>query len=318
LPTSTASAKEVIVKKIVTGLLVSAIVIAALIIGFPAANRTASLARADQGEATRQANEEPIRQAAAELAKALTNGNAKAVAGLFTEKGEYVADDGSKIRGRAAIEKAYAGFLEKSSHPKVEMTIESVYFLSPDSAEIEGEARVHGRHEDRAASSHYSCLYERENGEWRVAQLRESAEESSGLEDIDWLIGDWVAKSGEVEVRTTYSWDDNKKYILSRFTIKENGRTLSGRQRIALDPNADQLRSWLFGDDGDFGEARWSWDGKRWLLNATGVDSDGGELSAMNILTPLSDDAFTWESTNRTLNGADLPDIAPIQVTRVK
>jgi hypothetical protein len=103
-----------------------------------------------------------------------------------------------------------------------------------------------------------------------------------------------------------------------RFTGGPTDRAESGMQMIGKDPRTGELRSWLFEHEGGFGEADWSWDGKRWLIKATGATPDGGELTATNILTPIDKDTFTWQSTERTLDGNDLPDILPIKVTRTK
>lgn len=281
--------------------------------------REACPARAGEAsDSARTADEQAIRKLSGEFARALTKGDAKEVAALWTDQGEYIADDGTMIHGKPAIEKAYAAFLEKSGHPSVELTIESIRFLSQDTAAAEGDARVRGGRPGRAPSSHYSSLYVRENGQWRLAQVRESPQEGPALADLEWLIGSWVAKTSDVEVRSTYSWDENKKFILVQFTINGGGRNVSGTQRITRDPRGDHLRSWLFGNDGDFGEATWSWDGKHWRVESTGVDANGSELSAVNIMTPLSNDAFTWQSTKRTSDGVELPDIAPVKVTRGK
>lgn len=290
-----------------------------LFMAFATSSRVTSSARAaESGDATRTADEQAIRKLSADFAQALTKGDAKEVAGFWTNQGAYIADDGTVIHGKPAIEKAYGSFLEKNGHATVELTIESIRFLAQDAASVEGDARVRGGRPGRAPSSHYSSLYVRENGEWRLAEVRESPREGPTLSDLDWLIGSWVAKTGGAEVHTTYSWDANKKFIVMHFTVEGGQRNVSGTQRIARDPRRDTLRSWLFGSDGDFGEATWSWDGKHWVVEATGVDGDGSELSAVNIMTPLSNDVFTWQSTKRTSDGVELPDIAPVKVTRVK
>ena len=289
---------------------------AALTLGVKLANPAHA---GEASEAKRTAEQETIRKLCSDFARALSKGDPSQVADLWTDQGEYISDDGTTIHGKAAIEQAYAAFLQKNGHPNVDLKIDSIDFLSQDSAAVEGDAHVRGGRPGRDPSSHFDALYVRENGQWRLARLRESPEEGATLDDLDWLIGSWVAKSGPVEVRTTYSWDENKKFILARFTIKGGeGQDVSGTQRIARDPRSDQLRSWLFGNDGDFGEATWSWDGKAWLLQATGVDADGSEVTAVNIITPLNNDTFTWQSTKRISGGAELPDIAPVKVTRVK
>ena len=150
--------------------------------------------------------------------------------------------------------------------------------------------------------------------------LREWPDEGSSLLDVDWLIGSWETTTDKADIRTTYEWEDGKNFIRVRFTIKEKGsdEVVSGMQLIGKDPRTGRLHSWLFESDGGFGEADWTWDGKAWSLEATGVEPDGDEVTATNVLTPLGKDAFTWQSINRTVNGEDVTDIAPVKVTRVK
>jgi uncharacterized protein (TIGR02246 family) len=263
-------------------------------------------------------DEKAIRKLSAEFARALAKGDAKAVAGFWTEEGEYLADDGTAFRGRAAIAKAFAAYFAENPKLRVEGRVESVRFVSRDSAVEEGHLRVHKAKEVQPTSRRFSALFVREDGRWRLALLRNWPDEGSALHDLDWLIGTWVAKAGGREVRTTYAWAEGKKFIRARFTIKDKTGTTSGTQRIGRDPRTGQLRSWLFEDDGGFGEATWSWDGERWVLDATGVEADGSELTATNLLTPRGPDAFTWQSTNRTEDGEEAPDVPPIKVTRVK
>jgi hypothetical protein len=151
-----------------------------------------------------------------------------------------------------------------------------------------------------------------------MAVVREWPEEGITLQEIAWLIGSWKARTKNGEVRTTYSWGLGKKFIQVKFTIKDKDRTVTGMQIIGKDPRSDQLRSWVFEDEGGFGDAVWTMDGKRWVLEAAGVQADGSELSATNILTRLDKDTFTWQSVDRTVDGEEVPDLPPIKVTRVK
>jgi len=138
------------------------------------------------------------------------------------------------------------------------------------------------------------------------------------LRELDWLVGSWVAKADGTEVRSTYEWDQNKVFLRAQITIQEKERTVTATQTIARDPRSGGLRSWLFGSDGGFGEAAWTLDGQRWVQEATGTTADGSQMTATNILTPLDKDSFTWQSTDRALDGEALPNIAPVKVTRVK
>jgi uncharacterized protein (TIGR02246 family) len=273
--------------------------------------------KAGAGKA-RQADLQAIRRISRDLLRALEKGDARAVAAFWTDEGEYVGPDGATVRGRAAIQAAYAKFLAANPKLKAEGHIDSIHFLSRDSAVEEGYLRITGGKAGQPVASRYSILYVREDGRWQMALVRDWPEEGATLMDLDWLIGTWVAKTDGVEVRTTYSWDEGKKFIRVRFSIKEKEGTVAGTQVIGRDPRTGQLRSWLFEDDGGFGDAAWSRDGKRWVLEATGVQADGSELTATNILTPLDRDSFTWQSIDRTLDGEQQPNIPPVKVRRVK
>jgi uncharacterized protein (TIGR02246 family) len=270
------------------------------------------------GDAERRSDDEAIRKASADLSAAIVKGDAKALAALWTEEGEYVGGDGTTIRGRAAIEQAYARHFAKDPRTKVELSIDSIRFVSRDSAIEEGHARSQKGKADQPSSSRYSVLRVREDGHWLIALLREWPDEGITLRDMDWLIGTWTAKTDGGEIRTTYEWEENKKFIRCRFAIKTKENPLSGTQLIGKDPRTGNLRSWLFESDGGFGEAEWSWDGKRWIQDATGVQEDGDAITATNILTPLDKDSFTWQSIDRTENGEDMPNIPPVKVTRLK
>ncbi len=301
-------------------LLLACTVLATLTVGFLAGQERAGggSSCADAADTKHKDDEEAVRKLSAELTRALEKGDAKALAALWTEEGEYVSDDGTTVRGRAALEAAYAIFFAKSGGVKADIAIDTIRFLSKDSAVEEGIAKLRKTKGNERVVSRYSTLCVREDGRWRIALLREWPEEGVMLRDLDWLVGTWTAKTAQGEVRTTYEWDEDKVFLRGRIIMKEEGRTMTATQRIARDPRTGGLRSWIFGKDGGFAEAAWSRDGKRWLLEATGVQSDGEEMTATNVLTPLDKDSFTWQSIDRTDDGKEQPNLPPIKVTRVK
>jgi uncharacterized protein (TIGR02246 family) len=269
----------------------------------------------------RPADQEAVRAAVKDFIKMFEKGDAKGLAALFTEEGEYVSNDGATLRGRAAMEDGYAQFFKKNPDRKLGVNVDSVRFVSQDNAVVEGTARSYQAGKaGEPTLSRISALYAREKGAWRLALLREWPDEGTTLADVDWLIGTWESKSDKADVRTTYEWEDGKKFIRARFTImqKDVAEPLSGTQLIGRDPRTGQLHSWLFESDGGFGEGDWTWDGKAWTIDATGVEPDGDEVTATNLLTPLGKDAFTWQSTNQTADGEDVADIAPVKIARVK
>jgi hypothetical protein len=158
----------------------------------------------------------------------------------------------------------------------------------------------------------------RENGKWLMAVVREWRETGASLRDLDWLIGTWTVKRDDTEITTEYQWWGEKSFIRMDITIKDKKQTIKGFQMIGKDASTGQLRSWTFDPDGSFGEATWSRDGKKWVLDSAAVMSTGEVQTATNIITPLDDSTFTFQSVQRTVGDADAPDIGPVRVTRVK
>ena len=263
-------------------------------------------------------DEAAIRKQSAAFLRAIEKGDAKALAVFWTEEGEYLGSDGASFRGRAAIEEAYAKAFAKKAMLKAEANIESIRFLSRDTAIEEGYARVQKGKSEQPVSSRYSILYVREGGAWLMAVLREWPDEGIALRDLDWIIGTWTAKVEDTEIRATYEWDESKKFIRVRSTIKGKDRNVTLTEMIGKDPRNSSLRSWLFESEGGFGDATWTWDGKRWSLEATGVQANGSEMTATNIITRLDNDTFTWQSVDRTVDGEEVPNLPPVRVTRAK
>jgi uncharacterized protein (TIGR02246 family) len=262
-----------------------------------------------------------VRKSAEAFAAAFNKGDAKTVAGFWTKDGEYVGPDGEATRGRDAIEKAYAEFFKKNPKASVEVHIESVRLIGRNVAMEEGSLKLKLPGEAAPGESRYSVLHAREDEGWRVASVREWVPDPAELlspKDLEWLIGDWVAKGDGGELRLRYEWDEDKVYLRSRYALKREGKVLSsGTQMIGKNPGGG-LRSWLFDSSGTFGESIWANDGGRWVIEAEATLPDGSEVTAVNLLIPLGKDAFTWQSVERTAAGSELPGTPPVRVTRVK
>src|SRR5437899_1413650 len=96
----------------------------------------------DPENSGRGADSAAIRKLSSEFTEALGKGDAKAVAGYWTKEGEYIGHDGTTLRGQAAMEEAYAKFFKATTQPKVEMNIDSIRFVSQDTAIEEGHAKA--------------------------------------------------------------------------------------------------------------------------------------------------------------------------------
>jgi hypothetical protein len=159
----------------------------------------------------------------------------------------------------------------------------------------------------------------RENGQWKVALVREWGAEQDKLEDLTWLLGDWVARSKDREVHMSFRWNDDRTMILNQSTVNEGGRvTSSATQRIGLDSETGQIRSWTSDKDAGQGQAFWVHDGNSWLLDTVGLLADGIETSSVNIISRIDNDHFNWRSVDRRIGGEELPATDPVKVVRQK
>ncbi len=259
-----------------------------------------------------------IRAAGQSFLKAYTAGDARALAAHWTAQGEYLADDGTILRGRGSIEKAYAElFDKKAGATRAEIETTSLRFPSRDTAIEEGYFKMQTGKE-APVTSKYSILHVRDDGKWLMAVVREWPREGASLRDLDWLIGAWTARRGETEVRTTYEWWGEKSFIRVTITVQNEGRTRTGFQMIGKDRATGQIRSWTFDPAGSFAEATWTRDGKKWVQESAAVLENGTTVSATNLLTRIDDNAFTFQSVQRSENGEPIADIPPVRVTRVK
>jgi uncharacterized protein (TIGR02246 family) len=262
-----------------------------------------------------------VRETNRSYAEAFGRADAKAIAALWTEDGEYNGLDIEPIRGRAALQAAYAQFFKDNPKATLQGRVETVRLLGPRAAVQEGTLLSRLPGEKEHGETRFSAFLVLEEGGWRFASVREwlpETVEHVSLEDIAWLAGDWVGKGKNGEARLTYTLDENKSFLRCRYSVTREGTVVrSGTQVIGKDPNGG-LRSWQFEADGGFGEWTWSRDGSRWVIEGAGTLPDGAEETASHLLVPLDKNTFTWQLLERSTSGVAEQGQPPVKVTREK
>ena len=255
---------------------------------------------------------------------AYAKGDIKALADFFAEDAEYTTDEGRTFSGRAAIESAIRAGLTGSKGAKLAIAVDAVRVLSPDVVLEKGSTTVTAK-DGSTDSSQYTAIHVKKDGKWKISQLVESplpnVSAHDRLAELDWLVGDWdeADKTNNIDVHSQNGWARGGNFITRNITVKRAGEvTLEGWQIIGWDPVNERIRSWTFDGEGGYAEGYWTRDGDRWLLRETGVTPDGGRTTADTTFTKLAADRFTWESTNRTLDGDPQPGISRIEIHRVK
>lgn len=259
-----------------------------------------------------------VNKAIKDFTAAFQKGDAKAVAGSWTEAGEYTSEDGEVFQGRAALEKAYADFFAMSPGNALEVEVASIRFPSRDTAVVEGHFKLRRAKGGELVVSRCSFLFTREEGNWLIAIAREWPGDGLTVRDLEWLIGTWQSKQEGHTVTTTYEWTKDKTFIRCQFSIERDGNTLTGMQIIGKMPSTGGLHSWTFEDAGGIGDADITHEGKKWYFMARGSTTEGQVVTATNIMTQIDADRFLWQSVERTLDEEEMPDLPPIKVVRVK
>lgn len=267
----------------------------------------------------RPAVDEPaVRKTLADFTAAFEKGDVAAAAGFLTSGAELVPDGGPAVRGREAVQKAFAQHFGKAAKVKIDLAAEATHFPSRDTAVEEGRLTVTPAAGGKTTTLRYSVMLVREDGKWLIASIREWVGGASPLADLDWLIGTWVAKRADAEVQTTYDWFGDKTFIRAQFTVREKNRTYTGLQLIGFHPAAGEWRTWTFEHDGGIGEGAVYADGHRWVFEGVTFLSNGSVVETSNVLIPVDRDTITWLPVNLTVDGEQVGGLPPVKVTRVK
>lgn len=255
---------------------------------------------------------------------AYAKADAKAVADFFTEDAHYTSDNGRTFDGRSAIEGNVRAAFAKNEGAKLAINLDSVRVLSPDVLLERGSTTVTAK-DGETNGALYTAVYVRKDGKWKISQLVETPQPDltahDQLSELGWLVGDWedTDKGDNLTVRSQYSWARGGNFLTRNVTVKRGAETtLEGWQIIGWDPIEGCIRSWTFDDEGGFSEGRWTREGDRWLQRETSVTPDGNRTAADITFSKLSNDRFTWESNNRTLDGLPQPGTGRIEINRVK
>ena len=270
------------------------------------------------------ADRKAIQEAGQSYRKAYAEGDAKTVAKHWAENGEFFGSSGRHIKGRAAIEKEYANHFAAQPGQKLKLSRKSIRFIRPDVALVTGVSSVTPTPPGPPSKCTYSVILVKQDGRWLMDNVRETMtfipSNYEKLADLEWLVGHWTYSGNSDHVKSvavSCQWSRNKNYLLRRYTIRlAHEETHSGVQRIGWDPIAGSVCSWLFASDGSYTKGLWTKDGDRWVIQSRGVLRDGRKVSSTNIITPIDAGNFTFQSTNRVMDGKPEPNVGPIQIKR--
>lgn len=269
----------------------------------------------------RRVDEKAIRQGVDAFVAHYNAHDAAAIAAAFAEDASIADANGHVTQGRKAIEATFAEVFKRHPNTTIENTIASIRFIRPTEAIETGSSTVVYDKDATAEKTRYQVTHKKIDGAWQMVSAVELPGDAwtgdEPLSHLDMLVGRWVDESPDAVVLTSYIWSENRRFLLSRFTIQIAGRpAMTGVQRIGWDPLEKTIRSWVFDSEGGFAEGVWTQDGDQWKVRLKGVTSDGKPATVTQLMTFEGDDRMTFQLVDRTLGDEKLPDGPKVVVVR--
>lgn len=287
----------------------------------PKASTPKQAAPASTPAPSREDEEKAIRALVDAFTKAFNAGDAAAAAATFTEDALVILEDGSRTEGREQITAQLAAAFADAPGDTIAIEPIEYRFLAPDTVLEHGTTTITPPGGAAPERTKYSVVYVKKAGHWLQSVVRDEhvgdVTPHQRLEELAWMVGEWVNESDDAVVHTTCKWSEDGNFLLREFTMKTRGQpVLSGTQRIGWDPTRQQFKTWVFDSEGGFGEGNWTRNGDQWVIKLDAVRQDGQHASATNIITRLGKDRLGWQSVDRTLGSAALPGIDEFIIVR--
>lgn len=279
----------------------------------------AGLAQVSQADA-----EKAVRDHAARFAKAFNKKDAKAVAAFWSENGTWSDPAaGVRIEGRAALQASYEGFFEENPEANLALDLVSVKVVGEELAIEEGKATIIYPGEAPSISG-YTAIHRKNGGQWLMehvveSQLPETESHPPGLEELDWLEGEWIDATETSSIHFENTWVAGGSYLRREFTVFIGDRVdMSGVEVVGWDPIEKRIRSWVFDSEGGFGQLFWRKGNEPdiWVKKATATSHNGEQSSALHVMKKLDDDTYTFKAVARQRDGHPLPNIDEVTVSR--
>ena len=255
-------------------------------------------------------DEADIRQAGKEYLAAINRNDTKAVADFWTANGTYTDDTGRTVKVQELLstgtnQNNVTGARANGVNVKVR-------FVSKDVAIENGEFDPPAVDGAAPVKCHYSALWVREGSRWKLDDLRETQIEwisnADQLASLNLFTGEWSGEANKIAIHVSAGWDANKKFLHRMVTMTSGKASMIGRQEIGWDPLSQQIRSWMFGDDGSYSEGLWNMEGNVWMVLATRALPDGRISKATQIYKFPDKNTVIWKVIEGSIDGQPTDD----------
>jgi len=275
-----------------------------------------------QQPSNQSTDEAAIRKTAASYVEAFNKHDAQALADHWSPDAVYTnRTTGEEVVGRAAIAEQFTAQFKEQPGLKLEVTVTSVQFVSPNVAIEQGTAKMLAPNAE-PEETEYSAVDVKRDGKWLLDRVTDKSKEVipthyEQLKALEWMVGQWTSDADDAEVEVDCNWKKNKNFLTRAFKIAIEGQIdFGGMQVMGWAPAAKAIRSWTFDSNGTFSEATWQQRGGRWFIRNRGTLPDGRTATMINVMKKVDENSFTWQTIERTAGGELLPNIDEIAIVR--
>lgn len=279
--------------------------------------------RAQESVTTPTSPEEEVTTAVTAYVNAFNQQDAPKLASLWSADAVYTNRlSGEVVTGRMAIQTQFEELFKAMPKLKLEVTSESIQMLSPNVAVEHGTAKFLSP-EGTPEEVSYMAVYTKRDGQWLLDRVTDgdepqSVSHSEKLKVLEWMVGSWIDTDDEVQIETTCQWAKNQNFLVRSFRVSTaTGEDMAGMQVIGYDAAKGAIKSWTFDSDGGFAEANWVQKNDRWYVHNKGVLANGQAATMVNVIQPVDENSFRWQTVERTVAGHLLPNVNEVLVTRV-
>lgn len=264
-------------------------------------------------------DEQAIRKIVRTMEAAFNEHNVDGVMELFSSEGEVIDAGGQVTTGREEISKIFKQLFERTPDIQMSIQVESIRVLGKNVAIEEGLLRFTEAPDESETVARYAVVYSKEGDDWKMVSARDLPVEAAvdnKLEQLAWLEGDWIDECEESVVTTSYRWAANGRYLVGQFLAATDDGEMQGTIQIGWDPQAKQLRSWVFDSEGGFATGLWARHEDTWVVKLSGVLSNGQTTTATHRITRTGAEVAEMESRDRVIGGVLIPDGDPVTMFR--
>ncbi|HEY4309264.1 MAG TPA: nuclear transport factor 2 family protein [Pirellulales bacterium] len=282
-----------------------------------------SVAAEPQATAARVSSDEAaVRSAATAYRQALDKKDVDAVTAYWTPDADYVDQLGRvyKIHAGLALAKKLSQEAFHLAHLAPQTETLTVRFVTPDVAIEDGSFERIGSLAGPAPQGRYTAVWVKREGRWLIDGVRESpvrVEDSTvALDDLGWLIGDWVAEGPHVSAEISCSWGQDQSFIVTHLKMRPaTGEPFSSTQLIGWDPKEQRIRSFMFDSRGGFNEGVWTNEGDGWVVKSAASHPNGKRTTSTKIYSRIDENTAIWESIDDDVAGEPTVDLR-LRITR--